>query len=256
MWARRARARRTSAGGTGRTSARGCDGCHRMSFGNLQAYACPTKGQFNMCNCTGIRDSSRNIRHRPPAARGTARAAPPPKTAREGPAAPSGGPPSARRPAPRTGVRGRPSNAPGARPRSPSRTAPGPDHPATRGGGHGATRPRGPLRRPEGPDDHRSRPEGGKARRRAQGAAEGHEGGRSGALGMADGPRTRPARHGIRTPAPRNPHKKIALDPAESSAIDDASSAELLTCLGVGPVGAGPTSYGAELRAGTRWGTR
>lgn len=29
-----------------------CDGCHRMSFGKCGTYASPTKGQFNMCNCT------------------------------------------------------------------------------------------------------------------------------------------------------------------------------------------------------------
>lgn len=217
MWARRAHARRTSAGDKGRTSARGCDGCHRKSFGNPQAYACPTKGQFNMCNCTGIRDSSRNIRHRPPAARGTARATPLPGTAREGPAAPraapSPGPPPGPRPDPRTASTNARRTAPGTRPRSPSRTASAPERTAARDRRPGARRPRGRLRRPEGPDGRRSRPGGGKARRRAQGAAEGHEGGRSGALGMADGPRARPARHGIRARAPRNPHKKNRAGP-------------------------------------------
>lgn len=214
MWARRARARRTSAGDKGRTSARGCDGCHRKSFGNPQAYACPTKGQFNMCNCTGIRDSSRNIRHRPPAARGTARATPLPGTAREGPATPratpSPGPPPGPRPDPRTASADARRTAPGTR-------APKPAPHSVGAGAHGGPRPgtrsAAATWAPEAPGRAR-RPEesagGGKARRRAQGAAEGHEGGRSGALGMADGPRARPARHGIRARAPRNPHKNRA----------------------------------------------
>lgn len=29
-----------------------CDGCHCMSFGKCGTYTPPTKGQFNMCNCT------------------------------------------------------------------------------------------------------------------------------------------------------------------------------------------------------------
>ena len=36
----------------GLTSRLVCDGCHRMSFGKCGTYAPPTKGQFNMCNCT------------------------------------------------------------------------------------------------------------------------------------------------------------------------------------------------------------
>lgn len=44
-------------------------------------------------------------------------------------------------------------------------------------------------------------------------------------------------------------HKKIALDPAESSAIYDApcgAADNVLFGLGVGPVGAGPASLGAR----------
>ncbi|RLV68218.1 hypothetical protein STAN_3742 [Streptomyces sp. CBMAI 2042] len=33
-------------------SIRQCDGCHRKSFQTGVLYACPTTGEFNMCNCT------------------------------------------------------------------------------------------------------------------------------------------------------------------------------------------------------------
>jgi hypothetical protein len=42
----------STAPAAGLTSRLVCDGCHCMSFGKYGTYAPPTKGQFNMCNCT------------------------------------------------------------------------------------------------------------------------------------------------------------------------------------------------------------
>lgn len=48
------------------TSRSVCDGCHRMSFGKCGTYAPPTKGQFNMCNCTLSGCRTQVIRHPSP----------------------------------------------------------------------------------------------------------------------------------------------------------------------------------------------